>query len=473
MSVSRRPSVGRPALEGPRLERSFLRRLRLEQAYPRSLAGRTALVLLLGLAAIQGMGLVVHTWDQGEMHRLADGWALGGRVIAAMRVVGAVPPDGWAAAAAGLDPAGGVQASVEATLPYNNPDAAPPELQRAVRPFLLYGQVPQPLRPRETQVRAAGEQHIVLNLRLQDDRWLVLRTGFPPARPWASASFLWAWAGMTLAAAGLTLWAVRRLTAPVRLLGAAAERLGRDVNAPALDEDGPEEVATAARAFNTMAGRIRRFVADRTFLLTAIGHDLRTPITRLTLRAEWMEDDEQRRKMLADLQELEAMVAATLAFGRDVAGSEPAVPMDLAVLLRTVLDETADARPAAHLAYAGPEHLAIQARPVALKRAIANLVGNAVAYGGNARIVLCTPAEGAGDGQVVVQVEDTGPGIPPEELDRVFEPFHRLDRSRNRETGGTGLGLPITRNILRAHGGDVTLANRTGGGVRATVTLPG
>jgi signal transduction histidine kinase len=445
----------------------------LRRAYPRSLAGRTALVLLLGLAAVQGLGLVVHAWDRVELQRLADGRDLGGRVIAALRVIGAAPPEGWATAAASLDPAAGVRASVEPTLPYGGPDGAPLELQRAIRPYLLYGQAPQQVHPRETQVRSAGEQNIVLNLHLPDDRWLILHTGFPPSRPWASASFLWAWAGMTLAAAGLTLWAVRRLTAPVRLLGAAAERLGRDVNAPALDESGPEEVATAARAFNTMAGRIRRFVADRTFLLTAIGHDLRTPITRLTLRAEWMEDEEQRRKMLADLQELEAMVSATLAFGRDVAGSEPAVPMDLAVLLRTVLDETADARPAAHLAYAGPEHLAIQARPVALKRAIANLVGNAVTYGGGARVVLCTPGLGEDDGQVVVQVEDTGPGIPPDELDRVFEPFHRLDRSRNRETGGTGLGLPITRNILRAHGGDVTLANRTGGGVRATVTLPG
>ena len=449
----------------------------LRWAYPRSLAGRTALVLLLGLAAVQGVGLVVHAWDRVELQRLADGRDLGGRVIAALRIIGAGPPEGWAAAAAGLDPAIGMRASIEAAPPYGGPGGAPPELQRSIRPYLFWGQAPPAVHPREVQIRSAGEQDIVLNLHLPDDRWLILHTGFTPSHPWASASFLWAWAGMTLAAAGLTLWAVRRLTAPVRLLGAAAERLGRDVNAPALDEDGPEEVATAARAFNTMAGRIRRFVADRTFLLTAIGHDLRTPITRLTLRAEWMEDDEQRRKMLADLQELEAMVAATLAFGRDVAGSEPAVPMDLAVLLRTVLDETADARPTAHLAYAGPEHLAIQARPVALKRAIANLVGNAVAYGGDARIVLCAPHAGTQgrphDGQVVVQVEDTGPGIPPDELDRVFEPFHRLDGSRNRETGGTGLGLPITRNILRAHGGDVTLANRTEGGVRATVTLPG
>jgi len=185
-----------------------------------------------------------------------------------------------------------------------------------------------------------------------------------------------------------------------------------------------------------------------------------------------MEDEEQRRRMLADLDELQALVSATLAFGRDVAGTEPAVPLDLVALLRTVLDEAADARPAAAgcLAYAGPDRLQIQGRPLALKRALANLVGNAVAYGGEARVTLL----GAGrPGGIVVQVEDSGPCIPPDELDRVFEPFHRLEGSRNRETGGTGLGLPITRNILRAHGGDVSLANRDGGGVRATVTLPG
>jgi len=156
-----------------------------------------------------------------------------------------------------------------------------------------------------------------------------------------------------------------------------------------------------------------------------------------------------------------------------VAGTEPAVPLDLVALLRTVLDEAADARPAAAgcLAYAGPDRLQIQGRPVALKRALANLVGNAVAYGGAARVTLLS--EGRPGSGVVVQVEDSGPGIPPDELDRVFEPFHRVEGSRNRETGGTGLGLPITRNILRAHGGDVALANVDGGGVRATVTLPG
>jgi len=220
-----------------------------------------------------------------------------------------------------------------------------------------------------------------------------------------------------------------------------------------------------------MAARIRRFVQDRTELLTAIGHDLRTPITRLKLRAEFVEDDEQRAKMLADVEELEAMVSATLAFGRDARTNEPVVPLDLAELLRTVLDEAGDARPdaAARLQYDGPPHLTVHARPLGLKRAIANLVANAVNYGGCARVTLQPRCDG---GMLVIEIEDEGPGIPPAELDRVFEPFHRGEPSRSRETGGVGLGLPIARNILRAHGGDVTLANRAMGGVKATMTLP-
>ena len=293
----------------------------------------------------------------------------------------------------------------------------------------------------------------------------------PPARPWHSPAFLAAFLLMTAAAGVLALWAVRRLLAPVRALSEAAERLGRDVNAPPLPEDGPAEVANAAAAFNTMAARIRRFVDDRTFLLTAIGHDLRTPITRLKLRAEWMQDEEQRRKMLADLDEMAAMVAATLAFGRDTAANEAPVALDLAALLRTVLDEAADARPSTPdaLSYAGPERLTMRARPSGFKRAFANLIGNAITYGGGARVTL----EGVSGDGVRVRIEDDGPGLAADQLDRVFEPFHRVEASRNRETGGTGLGLPIARGIIRAHGGDVTLANRAGGGLVATVTLPG
>jgi len=263
---------------------------------------------------------------------------------------------------------------------------------------------------------------------------------------------------------------VRRLTAPVQTLARAAEALGRDVNAPPLPENGPTEVAIAAVAFNTMAARIRRFVEDRTELLTAIGHDLRTPITRLKLRAEFVEDEDQRGKILADLEELEAMVSATLAFGRDARTTEHVSQLDLAELLRTILDEAGDAKPEMldKLNYEGPAHLTVQARSLSLKRVFVNLVANAVNYGGSATVRLVNPVNRL----VVVEVEDDGPGIRPGELERVFEPFHRGEPSRNRETGGVGLGLPIARNIMRAHGGDVTISNRPAGGARATVTLP-
>ena len=435
---------------------------------PRTLAGRTAFVLIPLLLLAQLAGLLLQAEDRIELQELADARDFGRRVVTLYRTL-VLQPDAWTAAVRDLDPA--MQASIEPGPPGEELPTAPPAVQRLIRPYLGFGAMPQPQRPHAILVRGQFESGAILLVALHapDDRWLSVRTEAPPRYPWGSWNFVAAFILMASATILLGLWAVRRLSAPLLLFAQAAERFGRDVNALPLPETGPEEAVAAASAFNTMAGRIRRFVSDRTFLLSAIGHDLRTPITRLKLRAEWMEDEEQRRKTLADLDELQAMVSATLAFGRDVAGSEPAVPLDLAALLRTVLDEAADARPSAAdaLSYAGPEHLTVQARPVALKRAIANLISNALAYAGSARIVL-EPRPGL----VAVQVEDAGPGIPPGELERVFEPFHRLETSRNRETGGTGLGLPITRNIVRAHGGDVTLANKAEGGVRATVTLP-
>jgi hypothetical protein len=439
--------------------------------WPRSLAGRTALVLVAVLVLTQAAGLTIYGLDRLELQRLADARDLATRVAGIYRSMVAQPPESWPALAHEAETSPGLRMTVDAKSPRDDTPAATPEVQQLVRPYLTFSAMPPALRPRMVMVR--GEYRtgrvLVLALQMPDDRWLVTRAKAPPPRPWHSVGFVVAFIIMTATAALLALWAVRRLTAPMRVLAEAAERLGRDVNAAPLPEDGPAEAAVAAAAFNRMAARIRTFVSDRTFLLTAIGHDLRTPITRLKLRAEWMEDEEQRRKMLIDLDELEAMVAATLAFGRDVAGSEPAGRLDLPALLRTVLDEAADARPgcALPMGYQGPDTLSITARPMALKRALANLVGNALAYGGCAQVRLL-----AAPGSVSVQVEDDGPGIAAADMDRVFEPFQRLESSRNRETGGTGLGLPISRNILRAHGGDVTLANRHGGGLRATITLP-
>ncbi|WP_338663178.1 ATP-binding protein [Pararoseomonas sp. SCSIO 73927] len=443
----------------------------IRRVLPRTLAARTALFLLVALMAVQAAGLTIHALDRVDLQRAAMEREVSSRVFGLWRALVLALPERRGTLIADIDLPQGLEASLEErpNVRLGMPPAPPPVL-RMVRPEILMGAPPR-LRPREIQAGMGfGTLHIAMMLP-DGSAWLNMAIHAPPLRPWHSETFLVAFLLMTGAAASLIIWAVRRLTSPVRDLARAANALGRDVNAPPMPEDGPLEVATAAHAFNTMAERIRRFVGDRTQMLAAIGHDLRTPITRLKLRAEFMDDDEQRAKMLADLEEMEAMVNATLAFARDDAAAEPSVPLDLAALCRTVLDEAADARPdvdADAFAYDGPERLTVRGRPIALKRALANLVTNAANYGGVARIVLEPPRNGS----ILMLVEDDGPGIPAESQEAVFQPFRRLEVSRNRETGGVGLGLPIARNILRAHGGDVTLRNRPGGGLSAAVVLP-
>jgi signal transduction histidine kinase len=440
--------------------------------WPGSLAARTAAVLLVGLAIVQGAGLTIHALDRLDVQRLGQAREVALRVVSLYRTIVLTDPPRRAAVLAELHR--GLE--MVPVLSSSPPEVDMPEMPGPERALLRVNMNLIPLgapqiRWREMVIYGGHSwREAVIGMRFPDGEWLNVTAELEPLRPWHSPTFLVSFVLMTVAAAGLTLWAVRRLTAPVRTLALAAEALGRDVNAPPLPENGPTEVAVAAVAFNTMAARIRRFVEDRTELLTAIGHDLRTPITRLKLRAEFVEDDEQRGKILADLEELEAMVSATLAFGRDARTTEPVSHLDLAELLRTILDEAGDAKPDVldKLNYEGPAHLTVQARSLALKRVFVNLVANAVNYGGSARVRLARRDAG----MVVVEVEDDGPGISAGELDRVFEPFHRGEPSRNRETGGVGLGLPIARNIMRAHGGDVTLANRPSGGARATVTLP-
>ncbi len=438
---------------------------------PRSLGGRTALVLLIGLTIVQVSGLAIHALDRIGLQRIAQSRDVGVMLMSVYRAVVLTPPPQREAVVRELDLANGMRASLHTGPPVGDLLPTPQPLRRQIVVSTGLVVVPQGQRPRE--ILMFGDVNVgrlVVGMRLPDGEWLQLAVPLEAPRIWHSRTFLVAFVLMTLAAAVLTIWAVRRLTAPVRTLALAAERLGRDVNAPPLPEDGPLEVSTAAAAFNTMAARIRRFVQDRTFMLTAIGHDLRTPITRLKLRAEFVDDEELRRKIVNDLDELEAMVSATLAFGRDVTTDEPVTSVDLTELVRTVLDEACDMRPdlAEHIGYDGPDHMPIRARSVALKRAVTNLVMNALAYG-NSAFAIIRPAV---DGMVTLLVEDNGPGLPLSEVDRLFQPFQRIEMSRNKETGGMGLGLPIARNIFRAHGGDVTLGNRPNGGARATVTLP-
>jgi signal transduction histidine kinase len=300
----------------------------------------------------------------------------------------------------------------------------------------------------------------LVSVRLSDGSWLNFAARQVVSEPLWKTHFIAPLATGFLVVVALSVWAVRRAALPLGLLAAAAQRLGRDVTVAPLPVAGPREVRAAAQAFNDMQARLRRFVEDRTQMVAAISHDLRTPITRLKLRAEFIDDDEQRIKMLSDLDEMEAMISATLAFARGEAAGESRRPVDLAAMLRDLCGDF-DANCEA------PANLVINAGPTGIKRAFANLLENARKYGGGARVRL-TPA----DGQVTIFIDDDGPGIPSWELERVFSPFYRLETSRNRDTGGTGLGLSVARSAVRAHGGDIVLAKRDGGGLRATVTLP-
>jgi len=310
-----------------------------------------------------------------------------------------------------------------------------------------------------------GGEILEVSVQLTDASWLNFASPAERWRSfWSSPVFL-SIVLMTIAVLGLSVWAIKSATRPLGTIAAAANRLGLDMEAPALTEDGPREVRHVARAFNTMQSRIKTFVHDRTQMLAAISHDLRTPITRLRLRAEFIEDAELQQKMLNDLEQMEAMIASTLAFARNDAEDEPRKPFDLAVLLRGIYDDASDT--GQDIAYDGPDRLTYSGRPMALTRVFSNLIDNAIGYGGNARINLAEDT-----GQITVTVTDDGPGIPDGQLEQVFAPFHRLEHSRSRETGGVGLGLSVVRTIIRAHGGEVTLVNRAEGGLSVTVVLP-
>jgi len=316
-----------------------------------------------------------------------------------------------------------------------------------------------------THDAAAALPVLLISYRLGDGSWLTFLTPPAPVRPlWAGRFFLPSALALLLV---LTLsgWAVRSFTHPLGRFARAAQRLGLDVNAPPMNEDGPREVRRAAIAFNRMQRRLQAFVKDRTHMLAAISHDLRTPITRLRLRAEFIEDEQQRRKMLGDLDEMEAMIAATLQFARDDVTGEPSKAVDLAALVRGLCD---DARAAGDdVSYSGAQTLAFLGREVGLKRMVSNLIGNAVRYGERARVKLDVDGD-----DVCLSVSDDGPGIAPEMMQRVFDPFVRVESSRSRETGGTGLGLTAVKTIVQAHGGQIDLINLQGGGFDVRVTLP-
>ena len=321
--------------------------------------------------------------------------------------------------------------------------------------------------------RAAELVPIRVAIGLFDGSWLNFEFPMVASLPWASPQLLGLTVGSVVAVLGLCLYALLRLMRPLERLTRAAETLGRSGTAQQLPETGVGEVRRAAIAFNKMQARIGRLIEDRLQMIAAISHDLKTPITRLRLRAELMDDEETRRKLVKDLDEMEAMIGSTLAFAREEGNPEPAARIDL----RALVKEAGEHQPAMRLGIAGAGPWEMTAQPLALKRAIANLIDNAVKYGGEAVVNLSRGQDDDGNARFEIRIDDRGPGIPPAEMERVFRPFYRLEASRNRESGGTGLGLAIARSAILAQGGDVELHNRAGAdgaiqGLTARVLLP-
>ncbi len=454
---------------------------------PRSLRGRLVLIILAALALAQFTSL----WFFAGERSLAVQAALGQEAAAraanvAMLLEKADPANVPAILRAANSPL--VQFSLDPDPVVRNDEHASPYMAARLSRYLgrapgedvraevhERGQVPNGRFRRWTTEemrrmhrRMMGELPVAavemaISIRLSGGDWLNVETRFhrPPPQWALPAVFTFVTSAVLIA---LAVWvALGRLIGPLRALADSASRFGRGEAIAPLPDSGPEELRQLTRAFNEMQDRIHRFVEDRTRLLAALGHDLRSPLTALRVRAEMVDDDETRERLVASIEEMQQMVEATLSFARGMAVNEPAETVDLGEYVGRLCAEMAEAGEDVTFT-PPPEPVTARLRPSATRRALRNVIGNAVRYGRRARVSLRP------DGAIIV--DDHGPGIPEEDLPRVFEPFVRLEKSRSLETGGTGLGLSIARSILTAQGGRITLENRAEGGLRATLTLP-
>jgi signal transduction histidine kinase len=454
---------------------------------PRSLFGQTVVILLLGLVLSHLFGGWIYTNDREQAVRAVGGLAVAQRIANVTHLIEDAPAD-WRGRIVGASSDPNFRVSVATTPPAFRSPTEPGPIAQAIKEFVV-AQLPGGS-ARQVHVAASETQasrfdmpmghsmpmgammHVVgawrdlqVAIELSDRQWLVFTAGLPdtgPAMSWLST--------LSMAAAAVvivlvSIWAVRRVTAPLATLAEAAERLGRDLHAAPLPAMGTSEMRRAARAFNEMQERLRRLIDNRTRLLAAISHDLRTPLTLLRLRAENVVSEEDREKMLATITAMDAMIDASLRFARGETIAERRRPVDLAALLSSIVDDMGDAGLAVTMAPA--DELIYECQAEALKRAITNLLDNAIKYGKSAHIGMETTPK-----TIEIIVDDEGPGIPEQELTRVLQPFYRLDTSRSAETGGSGLGLAIAQSIAEAHGGRLSLANRHEGGLRAVITLP-
>lgn len=429
-------------------------------AWPRTLSGRLMLILAAGLLAAQALTLVLVFTERGLAMRGMMVSYLAADVASSVAMLDRLPP----AERAGWLPRlqrGSYRLSLQdAGAAGRRTDTSPlaAEVTQA-----LWRALGQPVHAVAADAGDAGSDALRLGLHLRDGTPVTVALAEPQLRvsPWVVGLLTTQLALLAAACA----FAVRQATRPLAQLARAAATLAPGERAEPLPETGPHEVAQAAAAFNRMRQRINAHLEERTQMLAAISHDLQTPITRMRLRADLLADEAARDRLQADLMQMQHLVEQGLTYARSAhAPQEPEVPTDLVALLESLVADYQDAAQAVH--WLGGPPCTLPLRPRTLCRALANLIDNALKFAGAAEVALAL--EG---GQAVIRVLDRGAGIAADEMDKVLQPFYRVEGSRNAATGGSGLGLAIVQRLLEHHGATLQLSPREGGGLVAAVRI--
>jgi len=427
--------------------------------WPRSLYARLALILFAGLALAQGVSVALTFTERDQATTQLMMGYVESEVASSVALLDLLPADERPAWLPRL-----ARRSYRFILGPGETAGTMPDEKLAAQIAASIAQGIGRSYPLTVNGLGAGER-MQVHLRLSDGSPLTIDVKpmrGVPLSPWLP----YVLAAQLAILAACCWFAVRQAVRPLRALAEAADALGPDLRPVELPERGPSEVLRSARAFNAMQRRIAAYVDERVRILAAISHDLQTPITRMRLRVDMMDDETQQPRLRADLEELQGLVKDGIGYARAMHGErEPARAIDLDAQLDSLVLDYRDAGSAVELE--GCIGKPVQTRPKALRRIVGNLVDNALKFGGSATIVAGHDSQGA----VLVRVLDDGPGIPADQLEAVFEPFFRLEASRNRDTGGTGLGLAIARQLAGSLGGTLTLHNRPEGGLEARLTL--
>ncbi len=428
----------------------------------RSLFRRMISTLLFGLILAQALNRTIHLYQHRLIAEQASQMAAAQRVADIIRLISALKPETKQAISEQFhDPLLRLQLAKKNARTSRTGEPSDPKFKifRSTLRDLLGNQQPAGIVITETI-----PQDLSLNIQLQDGSSFSLHTTLQNHGEEESPVLLHL-VIILIAITGFSIVAVHWVTRPLQKLANAAENLGKDIHSPPLEEEGPIEVSRAARAFNTMQASLVRHIQERTQLLAAISHDLKTPITRLRLRTELLEDTSLRERFQNDLDEMESMVMATLDFMRGVDQQEAFQPVDMMALLESLQADAQEMHETVTLH--GTMLAPYRGKPTALKRCISNLLDNAFKYGQSASLIVEDSADCC-----IIRILDQGVGIPPAQLSKVFTPYYRLESSRNRDTGGTGLGLSIAQDIAHLHGGHLVLQNGQAGGLEAVLTLP-